>query len=192
VLALLLSNACYAEDLQRILKWVRDSGDNRHQPFLIVDKAKAEVWLFNGRGVLLEAAPALLGSAMGDDSAPGIGRRKLASIRPDERTTPAGRFVTSLGKNLHGTTILWVDYENSVSLHRVINTPAEHRPERLASPSPLDNRITFGCINVPAKFFNRRIFPTFLTTQGVAYVLPEVRSLEQTFGLYGYVRQRTD
>src|SRR5674476_1663356 len=62
------------------------------------------------------SARALLGSALGDDSVPGIGDRKLSSIRPEERTTPAGRFVAALGLNLGGAEILWVDYDGAVSM----------------------------------------------------------------------------
>jgi hypothetical protein len=36
----------------------------------------------------------------------------------------------------------------------VITTdPKERRAERLATPSPLDNRISYGCIKVSAAFF---------------------------------------
>jgi hypothetical protein len=143
------------------------------------------VYVFNADGRLRGAAPALLGLAHGDDSVPGIGKRKLATILPEERTTPAGRFVASLDRNLHGGEILWVDYENAISLHPVITTdPTEHRAQRLASPSPLDNRISYGCINVPVAFFHRVIHAAFARTNGVVYVLPEVRPVSEVFSNY--------
>ena len=99
---------------------------------------------------------------------------RLSDIRPEERTTPAGRFVASLGYNFKGKDVLWVDYKNAVSLHRVItNNPKERRLERLASPTPLDRRISYGCINVPANFFDNVVKPTFTRTHGIVYVLPE-------------------
>jgi len=84
----------------------------------------------------------LLGLARGDDSVPGIGERKIAEILPFERTTPAGRFVGERGRNASGEDIVWVDYDAAVSMHRVRATnPKERRLERLASPTPADNRI---------------------------------------------------
>ena len=67
-------------------------------------------------------------------------------------------------------------------MHRVINkVRSERRPERLASPSSDDNRISFGCINIPVDFFNRRISPVFGKQRGVAYVLPEVKTFAEVF-----------
>jgi hypothetical protein len=174
-----------------VADWVIDANNNRGLPFLIVDKTNAKVFVFHADGRLRGAAPALLGLAIGDDSVPGIGKRKLSSIRPEERTTPAGRFVAALGRNLHGAKILWVDYENAISLHPVITSNAqEHRVERLATPSPLDNRISYGCINVPAEFFKRVVSATFEGTNGIVYVLPETRSAQKQFGSYD-VQART-
>src|SRR5450830_899498 len=172
-------------DARHVADWVVDSGDNRSMPFVIVDKKDAKVFVFNADGRLRGAAPALLGSALGDDSVPGIGDRKLSSIRPEERTTPAGRFVAALDRNLHGEEILWVDYDAAISLHPVITTnPKEHRAQRLATPTPLDNRISYGCINVPAKFYANVVHPAFTGTNGIVYVLPETRSPQKVFASY--------
>ena len=43
---------------------------------------------FEADGHLKGDAPVLLGLARGDDTVPGIGERKLADIKPSERTTP--------------------------------------------------------------------------------------------------------
>ena len=165
--------------------WVVDSGDNLGMPFMIVDKAQARVLLFDANGQLSGAASALLGLAVGDDSVPGIGSRKLSSIRPEERTTPAGRFVVSLGRNLKGKEILWVDYENAISLHRVATGNAkERRAERLASANIHDKRISYGCINVPVEFFDQLVSPVFKGTNGIVYVLPETRENHTAFAAY--------
>lgn len=97
-------------DTRHIADWVVDSDDNRGLPFLIVDKIDAKVYVFHANGRLRGAASALLGLAVGDDSVLGIGERKLSTILPEERTTPAGRFVAALDRNLHGKEMLWVDY----------------------------------------------------------------------------------
>ena len=167
-----------------VADWVVERADNQHLPFVIVDKQEAKVFVFDGTGQLRGAAPALLGLARGDDSVPGIGTRKLSSIRPEERTTPAGRFVANLDHGLKGEDMLWVDYETAISMHAVVTSnPRERRLERLTSPSPADNRISFGCINVPAKFFSGVVMPAFRGTDGIVYVLPESKSLQTVFAI---------
>jgi hypothetical protein len=164
--------------------------NNQGLPFLVVDKVQATVWVFSSQGKLLGRSAALLGAAIGDDTVPGIGERRLADIRPEERTTPAGRFASSLGRNLLGQEVLWVDYDSGVSLHRTIHgLRSERRAERLATPTPDDNRVSYGCINVPAPFFNALVLPTVRAHGGIVYVLPETRPLRQVFGfLPGSVR----
>ena len=156
-----------SQDAQLIADWVVDSGDNGNMPFVIVDKIDAKVFVFNTDGLLRGAAPCLLGLARGDDSVPGIGNRKLSSIRPEERTTPAGRFVSSLGYNFNKKDVLWVDYTGALSMHRIITT--KERLQRMATPTPLDNRISYGCINVPTKFYESIVSPTFTKTRGIVY-----------------------
>jgi hypothetical protein len=149
--------------------------DNERKPFAIVDKVAAKVYVFDPEGRLIGAAPALLGIAIGDHSVPGIGTMELSAIRPQDRTTPSGRFDAGLGRNFHGKEILWIDYDLALSMHPVINTnKAERRPQRLASATVQDNRISFGCINVPIPFFADVVSRAFKVTGGVVYILPEL------------------
>jgi hypothetical protein len=109
----------------------------------------------------------------------------MSDIRPEERTTPAGRFVASLGLDFKGKDVLWVDYDGAVALHRVVtNNPKERRLERLASRKPSEHRISYGCINVPAKFFDDVVKPTFTGTYGIVYILPETSSISKVFESY--------
>jgi hypothetical protein len=164
----------------RLASWVSASGDNGPRPFMIVDKLGAEVFAFDADGVLLGSAPALVGLAPGDDSAPGIGDLQLSAISPDERTTPAGRFVATFGPSTHGT-VLWVDFADAISMHPVITTnPAEHRLQRIRSASPDDHRISFGCINVPAKFYHSVVVKAF-AAGGIVYILPDTKPVEDVF-----------
>jgi hypothetical protein len=71
----------------------------------------------------------------------------------------------------------------------VNNVRAERRPERLASPTPLDNRISWGCINVPAKFFDKVVQPAFTGSTGIVYILPEIKSMHDVFPKYYDVDQ---
>ena len=88
--------------------------------FLIIDKVHARAVIFDERGQLHGAALALLGLASSDDSASGISQRKLSSIRPDERTTPLGRFVASRDRDVNDREMLWVDYDSAISLRQVV------------------------------------------------------------------------
>ena len=92
--------------------------------------------------------------------------------------------AASLGHDLGQKDVLWVDYKSGVALHRVITTnPAEHRLQRLAAASPLQHRISYGCINVPAAFYDAVVDPAFARTSGIVYILPETRPIEQVFAL---------
>jgi hypothetical protein len=166
----------------QVADWVTASGDNHGAPFAIIDKATATVFVYDRRGGLQGAAPALIGVAPGDDSVPGIGERPLSSLLEEEKTTPAGRFVISFGRDLKGAPVLWIDYQTAISIHPVVTTNRkEQRQVRLDSPSPEDNRITYGCINVPMAFYEEVVHPAFAEGKGVFYILPEEKPLEAVF-----------
>lgn len=165
-----------------LVDWVVATDDAGGRPFVVVDKVNATASAFRADGSLLGASPALVGLGRGDESPPGIGERKLSTIKPSERITPAGRFSASLGRNLRGEDIVWVDYAAAVSLHRVATqVRGERRLERLATPSPLDNRISYGCINVPAVFYDQVVKPIFAAGPAIVYVLPETRTVAEVF-----------
>lgn len=170
-------------DARETADWVTASHDNKALPFIVIDKVNAKVFAFDGVGALRGAAPALLGMARGDDSVPGIGQRKLATITPSERTTPAGRFQASIGHDFEQD-ILWIDYDAALSMHRVIvGRKVDNRAGRLASPTPSDNRISYGCVNVPPGFYDRVVKPLFTGTVGIVYILPETRPLRSVFAI---------
>lgn len=178
-------------DARHLADWIAETRDNSTSDFLIVDKRNARVYVFDATARLRGSTPVLLGSARGDASVPGIGSRPIAEIRPNERTTPAGRFTAERGRNLQGEDIVWVDYDAAVSMHRVRATnPSERRLERLATPTIDDNRISYGCINVPVKFYETHVRPTVAKQRAVVYVLPEVKSVSEVFGSYDVGKQR--
>ncbi|HEY5711890.1 MAG TPA: hypothetical protein VIT38_08350 [Allosphingosinicella sp.] len=169
-------------EANRLIYWVIASGDNSGLPFIVIDKAAATVTVFDPQGEMLGETPALLGIANGDESTPGIGERALSEMGPEERTTPAGRFPAAFGPAIGGHPVLWVDYATSVALHPVVSANrSERRLQRLRSPSPDDNRITYGCINVPARFFTGLVRPLFVERGGIVYILPDARPLEDVF-----------
>jgi hypothetical protein len=169
-------------DARQVADWVAASGDNRQLDFVILDKRDARVFVFDRQARLIGATPVLLGAAKGDDSVTGIGHRPVAEVRPEERTTPAGRFDAEPGRNTLGENVLWVDYDAAVSMHRVrVVDVRERRLQRLASANPADRRISYGCINVPVRFFEDTLARTFKGRRGVVYVLPEVKPLRAVF-----------
>jgi hypothetical protein len=172
-----------SDDVRKLASWAVATADYKNRSFVILDKKDARVYVFEPSGRLKAASPVLLGYAIGDDNAPGIGEKPLSQIRPEERTTPAGRFVAEIGLNARGEDVVWVDYDAAVSMHRVLTTnPAERRLERLATPTHEDNRVSYGCINLPKAFYEDVLAPTVKKIGAVIYVLPETRPLQQVFG----------
>ncbi|WP_342317280.1 hypothetical protein [Lysobacter sp. FW306-1B-D06B] len=171
--------------------WVVASNDSQGYPFAVIDKAAAQVLVFGGDGRLRGAASGLFGSAVGDHTAPGIAGLALREIPGRDRTTPAGRFVGGFGPSTDAGRVLWVDYDSAVSIHpTATGVPAEKRVERLASPSPDDNRITHGCINVSPEFYEQIMRPTF-ERGGVFYILPDEASIAETFPEFAESRATT-
>jgi hypothetical protein len=162
--------------------WIAAAHDNGALPYIIIDKQTASLWLFKANGEPVGETPVLLGMGVGDDSSPGVGSKHLEEIGPAERTTPAGRFIAKFGRAAGNTRVLWVDYANSVALHAVITTnKKEHRVARLLSPTPDDNRISFGCINVGTSFYGKRVRPLFQKAGGIVYILPDSKPLDDVF-----------
>lgn len=178
-----LQQASASPEVQYVAQWVAESGDNAGMPYIIIDKVNARVFVLDVHGHLQGTAPALLGMVPGDGAVAGIADQKLSSIRPQDRITPAGRYVASLGPDLHGKDILWIDYDNAIALHRVVKgTPVERRAQRLSSATADDNRISYGCINVPVKFYESVVNPAFTHNSGVVYILPEMSPARDMFG----------
>jgi len=172
-----------SDAVRRVADWIAVSGDNRSLPYIIVDKNAARAFLFDAEGKRLTDAPVLIGRTVGDDASPGIGAKSIAEIGPKEKTTSAGRFLAKFGWAGGRHQVLWVDYANSIALHTIPPRNREHRTERMLSPTIADNRITFGCINVPKVFYYKGVHPLFREKGGYVYVLPDSKPLEAVFPL---------
>lgn len=177
-------DAQVSEDARALANQVFRSSDPRGLPFAILDKRDARLHVFERDGRHAGSTPVLLGSAVGDDTVPGIGDRPIEQVRPEERTTPAGRFVSQPGLNALGEHVVWVDYSAAVSMHPVrVVEKRERRLERLATPTPDDNRISYGCVNVPVDFFATIVRPVLGQGHAVVYVLPETRPMHEVFAV---------
>jgi len=169
-----------SQTLVDLAAWVIATGDNSGLPFALIDKTAAQVLVFDGKGKLRGLAPVLIGSAEGDLTAPGTVDRELKDIPMKDRTTPAGRFFGRFGPAAGNQRVLWVDFESAISMHPISDTNiGEQRAVRIASPSPDDNRITHGCINVSKTFYAGLVEPTFAKQGGMFYVLPDWMPVEE-------------
>jgi len=169
-------------ELIKLTQWINETGDNQNAPYLIIDKAHAQLLIFNSDGKLAGSTPVLLGMAFGDKLALDTPQQALAKIKPADRVTPAGRFTLEFGHNLQGQDILWIDYEGSISLHRVFEGNAkERRRERIQTPTASDNRISYGCVNVSKEFYEKIIRNVFRDATGFVYIMPEEHVLTLPF-----------
>ncbi len=165
-----------SSDAELAARWVLATADHRGLPFAIVDKKGARLFVYDASGRLLGATPALLGSAPGDHSIPGVGDKDPATLLPWERTTPAGRFESEPGRNHAGEEIVWFDYDAGLAFHRLRPGKSHSsRLRRLASGTPAERRASLGCVVVPVSFYERVVAPTLGRMRGVVYVLPETR-----------------
>jgi hypothetical protein len=172
-----------SNDVRRMANWIAVSHDNGTRAFAILDKQQAKVFLFGPDARLRAATPALLGAAHGDDTVPGIGDKPLKDVKPEEKTTPAGRFVAEVGRSSsRGEDVVWVDYDAAVSMHRIIKVP--ERLKAMATPDVADNRMSFGCINLPDAFYEGQLRPAIDRQGLVVYILPETRTIERTFASF--------
>ncbi|MET0332709.1 MAG: L,D-transpeptidase, partial [Rhizobacter sp.] len=175
--------ATLTADARHVRQWALDSGDTHGQPFAVVDKRAARLYVFDAHGQLLGATPALLGQAPGDHSVPGVADGDVNRIPLADRTTPAGRFNSQPGRNLGGEAIVWFDYQAALAIHRVRPGASQaERLQKLASNSPADNRASLGCVVVTPEFYDNVVAPALGRQRGVVYVLPERESVQAFFG----------
>jgi len=174
-----------SDDVVHVANWVSYTRNNRKKSFVLIDKKNAQLYVFDPRGKLKSRTPVLLGKAIGDHSVPGIGSKPFSKIKEDEKTTPAGRFLAEHGRNTRGEDIIWIDYNASVSMHRLRKVSAkEQRAQRMATEDASDNRISYGCVNVPAKFYDGVLKPSVSRHGAYVYVLPETKTPQQQFGSF--------
>ena len=171
-------------DAQRVADWAVHAADHEGLPFIVVDKRHAKTYVFDRTGALIDWTPALLGMGLGDDFEPGVVEMNMYETQPHQRITPAGRFKAEEWQKPNGEWILWLDYSTQIALHKLRRSQlglSQEREARLYSSAPQDNRVTYGCVNVPPEFYDRVITPTFNKAGGVVYVLPESAPVEVLF-----------
>ncbi len=151
------------------------SADHGGLPFAVVDKKAAVLTVFLGNGQLVGSTPVLLGADYGDRAVPGVGARtQSGQLRKGDRVTTAGRFVSQPGRNLGGESVVWIDYDSALAIHRLRPGPSQqHRATRLASADPQARRVSAGCVVVPVAFYEAVVSPVLGRSRAVVYVMPE-------------------
>ena len=171
-----------SNEVQRIADWSVQSADHGGHPFIVVDKMNARLYAFDRFGTLIDQTPVLLGMGVGDKFAPGVLKMDMYKTKPWQRITPAGRYFAEEDRNLAGEIVLWVDYDAGIAIHKLPSKPTkQRRHERIVSPDPAEHRITYGCINVPAAFYDRVVRAYFGPRGGYVYVLPDSTPLNAVF-----------
>ena len=171
-----------SDDARYVEHWVHAKGDDHGRPFVIVDKKAARIYVFGAGGALVGMSSTLLGQSRGDIPVPGAGQKSPATLLPYERKTPAGRFESKPGRNLHGEPVVWVDYDTGIAIHRV--RPGISQTQRVASlatEDPDNKRLSLGCVVVPESFFLSVVLPTLGRVHGTVYVLPEDEPVQAMF-----------
>ncbi len=169
-------------DARYVEHWIHEKGDDHGRPFVIVDKKAARIYVFGAGGTLVGASSTLLGQSRGDVPVPGAGQKNPTDLLPYERKTPAGRFESQPGRNLHGEPVVWVDYDTGIAIHRVRPGVSQmQRTASLATEDPDNKRLSLGCVVVPENFFLSVVLPTLGHVHGTVYVLPEDEPVQAMF-----------
>ncbi len=143
-----VSPAAVSYDLSDQARFACEAMLNKGEPNLVImDKNQGELILTKNCKIV-DKSPALYGK--------GKGESEIA----DPDTTPAGIF------HMKEHDVDPRDYEGGKVLAFLINRkasyvihptyqhlPQQRRDQRLASPTPDDNAISFGCINIPTPFY---------------------------------------
>jgi hypothetical protein len=175
-----------SDNVRVMADWVMGNRDNRGKPFTIADKTEGSIYFFDGTGTLVEAAPAIYGSAKGDVLSERQLRQGIASTRANkaDQITPAGRFETATSKSrAYGEVVPVMSKKagSRIAIHKVFlgRESTEKRQRRLSTPTGADNRISLGCINVPASV--AKSAAGLFREGGIVYVLPETKAGKELF-----------
>ena len=147
------------------LDHIIDTNDNGGRPFVIADKKAGKLYLMNADGKVVDTTPALFGKTPSDSAktsgVTGAGKYDLKYNRDARLPSGYAGSVQSFDTGANG---------EQFAIHRVIDVKGQNRQSRLDSKTARDNRITLGCINVPAEFYNQHLDNEL---GAVLYVLPE-------------------
>ena len=122
-------------------------------PTITVDKKAGTITVFFPDTNITITQPALIGKVKSDT----LNMATYDNPVKSDYVTPAGKFkITKMFSwRLQEPMAVFIKGKEAVSaIHPLwMGNPDQKRVQRLNSPTPDDNRITGGCINVDSKFF---------------------------------------
>jgi len=171
--------------------------------FMIADKPSGAIHVFDRTGALIDSGPALFGMSAGDQFIEAPDKTDMEAMSVSERITPAGtyRLQQRSVPSYPGGQVLAFQKDGQdvganssgyVAVHSVwLEKPEQRREERLASTTPDDNKISFGCINTSSQMFLGKILPHVAEFDGgTVFVLPD--AVETTAAMFpAQTRQET-
>ena len=122
-------------------------------PTITVDKKAGTISVYYPDTDKTITEPALIGKVKSDT----LNMATYDNLVKSDYVTPAGTFeiVKMFSWRLNEPMLTFIRGKEAVSaIHPLwMGNPDQKRVQRLQSPTPEDNRITGGCINVDSKFF---------------------------------------
>ena len=146
-------------EVRQLAQWVIENQDNRHAPFLVVDKSQARLYAFDERGDLVASSDVLLGTLRSDDV--------------EAAATPAGRY-TAQDRGGPMARLVWANAETERERYGARSGPQTpgRAGWRLASDRLEDKRISDGSLHVAPDFFREHL-AGLRGRPSTLYVLPE-------------------
>lgn len=127
--------------------------DDDKAPVIIADKKQATITVFYPETGAKITQPALFGKVKSNL----LDMNVYDYPNKTNYVTPSGSFPLkkTYSWRLNDDMMIYINGKNAVgAIHPLwMGNPDQKRIERLRSPTPDDNRITGGCINVDADFF---------------------------------------
>ena len=134
---------------------------------MIADKPMGMLHVFHADGGVMAQSAALYGKDIGDVM------KALSSLAGGKRITPAGTFTLEARVDREytgGMNFVLAETRGGqgvIAIHVVwLGEAKEQRAQPLASPSPKDNRISYGCINTTKEAFLNNILPNVSELNG--------------------------
>jgi len=155
---------------------------NETEPWLLTDKPNSRIYVIDEEGKEIADTTVCLGATKGEmpNTADLEGNRYTETT-----TTPAGKHtlgteitISKEDSILYGGKVISIDgtyyAPNSTiaALHVVYPLELELREAAIRTPNPDDNRVSWGCINVPKAFWDKYIAP-YIHKGSTIYITPD-------------------
>lgn len=154
--------------------------DSIKESYLMIDKPTATMYVIGENKNLIASFPILLGKTKGETPNMADAYSDVAS----NATTPAGKF--KLGKMADSQNVIKEDsilYKgriisilgtNDIALHSTYPGEFTKRTQALNTPTTIDNRMSWGCINISPNNFNKIIKPNFNKGNQWIFITPDI------------------